>query len=259
MSIIYFLVALIATIAGSMAGLGGGVIIKPVLDFLGDYNVSTIGILSAFTVFSMAVVSIYKQLKYKFSINLLRTFAIGMGSICGGLIGEKGLNFILIIVPNEMTVKIVQSSMLILLLVFVLFYMNYKNRFKSYQVSNIFVSFLLGLLLGTLASFLGIGGGPINVAFLTLFFSMDAKEAAINSVLIILFSQSSKLFTVALGTGFSHYDLSMLYVMIPGGILGGLLGSRLNKLASNDQIIMLFNSVVVLVILLNIYNIFTFI
>ncbi len=42
MVLIYFLVALLSTICGSMAGLGGGVIIKPVLDFLGDYNIETI-------------------------------------------------------------------------------------------------------------------------------------------------------------------------------------------------------------------------
>lgn len=53
MVLIYFLVALLSTICGSMAGLGGGVIIKPVLDFLGDYNIETIGVLSACTIFSI--------------------------------------------------------------------------------------------------------------------------------------------------------------------------------------------------------------
>lgn len=51
MVLIYFLVALLSTICGSIDGLGGGVIIKPVLDFLGDYNIETIGVLSASTIF----------------------------------------------------------------------------------------------------------------------------------------------------------------------------------------------------------------
>ena len=51
MVLIYFLVALLSTICGSIDGLGGGVIIKPVLDFLGDYNIETIGVLSACTIF----------------------------------------------------------------------------------------------------------------------------------------------------------------------------------------------------------------
>ncbi|HLQ75126.1 MAG TPA: sulfite exporter TauE/SafE family protein, partial [Alloiococcus sp.] len=56
--LIYFAVGLIATIFGALAGLGGGVIIKPVLDLLGDYDVGTISVLSAATVFSMSVVSL---------------------------------------------------------------------------------------------------------------------------------------------------------------------------------------------------------
>lgn len=89
MFIIYFGVALLSTIAGSMAGLGGGVIIKPVLDFLGDYNISTIGLLSSFTVFSMAFVSIIKQIMYKSKIDIKNTGALAIGSVLGGLIGSK--------------------------------------------------------------------------------------------------------------------------------------------------------------------------
>ena len=95
MVLIYFLVALLSTICGSMAGLGGGVIIKPVLDFLGDYNIETIGVLSACTIFSMALVSVIKQLSYKSKIDIKNTGLLGIGSVIGGLLGQKLLTFIL--------------------------------------------------------------------------------------------------------------------------------------------------------------------
>ena len=52
--VIYFLLALFATTVGSLTGMGGGVIIKPLMDVLGDYDVQTIGITSSITVFSVS-------------------------------------------------------------------------------------------------------------------------------------------------------------------------------------------------------------
>lgn len=254
MSILYFLIALGATILGAMAGLGGGVIIKPVLDFLGNYDLSTIGVLSSVTVFSMAIVSIIKQIRYKFELEIKKTSLIGIGSILGGLLGEKLLKLILRIFDANL-ITIVQNTVLAILLILVFIYMNNKNRFKSYKVDNSFACIIIGLFLGLIASFLSIGGGPINVCVLTIFFSMTPKEAAVNSIITILFSQASKLTTIALSTGFLCFDLSMLPFMVCGGILGGLIGSKFNKLFSNSTILKVFNIVVLALILLNIYNI----
>ena len=46
-----------------------------------------------------------------------------------------------------------------------------------------------------MSSFLGIGGGPINLVVLFYFFSMETKTAAQNSLYIILFSQITSLLT----------------------------------------------------------------
>lgn len=256
MVLIYFLVALLSTICGSMAGLGGGVIIKPVLDFLGDYNIETIGVLSACTIFSMALVSVIKQLSYKSKIDIKNTGLLGIGSVIGGLLGQKLLTFILKIVQGRI-VSLVQSGILALLLIFVYIYMNNKEKFKSYKIDNFILSTIIGIFLGLIAAFLGIGGEPINVAFLTIFFSMEAKNAARDSVLIILFSQASKLLTIAFGTGFSGYDLSMLPYMIFGGVLGGFIGAKFNRIFSNEIILRVFNTITILIIGLNIYNFIT--
>ncbi len=37
--IIYFLLTLFATSVGSLTGMGGGVIIKPIMDVMGDFDV----------------------------------------------------------------------------------------------------------------------------------------------------------------------------------------------------------------------------
>jgi len=55
---LYFLVSLIATTVGSITGMGGGVIIKPILDFIGTYNAQTIGVISSITVLTMSIISV---------------------------------------------------------------------------------------------------------------------------------------------------------------------------------------------------------
>ena len=61
MPLILFLVCLAASGVGSIAGYGGGVIIKPVLDALHILPVSTISFLSGYTVLSMSIISLRRQ------------------------------------------------------------------------------------------------------------------------------------------------------------------------------------------------------
>jgi uncharacterized membrane protein YfcA len=113
---------------------------------------------------------------------------------------------------------------------------------------------LIGILLGSVASFLGIGGGPINLAILYLFFSMDSKKAALNSIYIIFFSQATNLlFTIASGNVPSFPPL-VLVLMILGGIGGGLIGSELRKKMNNRQVDILFSIVMVIIIGISTYN-----
>ncbi|WP_461206140.1 sulfite exporter TauE/SafE family protein [Clostridium sp. DL1XJH146] len=254
MFLVYFLIGFIATVVGSMAGLGGGVIIKPVLDALGHYDLATISVLSSFTVFSMAIVSTYKQFRNGVKFKGKTTLIISFGSILGGILGKSLFSNFLFVLQNESLAKTIQAVILALLMIFVFIYINLKEKLPKFDIHNSFFIFFIGFLLGTIASFLGIGGGPINVAILAIFFSMDTKEAAIHSILIILFSQASKLLTITFTTGFSFYNLEMLCFMVPGGIIGGLLGAKLNKKIDNKDILKVFNITLIVIILLNIWN-----
>ena len=255
MSLMYFTIAIGATIIGSASGLGGGIIIKPILDFLGHYNVVAIGILSCFTVFFMAVVSVIHQIKNKTKINFRRTGLIGVGAIVGGILGDKIMSLVLSLF-NETIVAATQSTILAVLFILIYIYMKNKERYKSYKVENSIACILIGVLLGTIASFLSIGGGPINVCVLTIFFSMNAKEAAVDAITVMLFSQGSKLATIVQAGTLHNVDYKILIFMIIGGILGGLIGSKLNNKLKAEQILKMFNSFLIILIILNIYNVF---
>ncbi len=249
--IIYAIVIFIATFLGACAGLGGGVIIKPVLDFIGAHDLATISFLSASAVFTMSVYSTIKQIRNKVKFDYAMILLISIGAIFGGNLGSSLFNMLLGIM-DEGLLKAMQAIMLAVLLIIVLVNMN--GSFKTYQIKNKPVMLIIGLILGALSSFLGIGGGPINVAVFVFFFSIDMKTATVYSIATILFSQGSKLFSIATSTGFGVFDLSLLFYTLPAAVLGGIVGTFVNKRSDEKVIRTIFNVTVAFLILLNIYN-----
>jgi len=67
--LIYSLIIFFATFLGAFVGLGGGVIIKPLLDLIGHDSIATVNFISAFAVFSMSISSTIKHIKAKTKID----------------------------------------------------------------------------------------------------------------------------------------------------------------------------------------------
>lgn len=252
---IYLIIALGATIIGSLSGLGGGVIIKPLLDLVSNESALTISVLSAFTVLAMAITSIIKHILNKSKINVKVGVLLSIGALIGGNVGSKIFDMVLNSFSNQEYLLIIQSLMLAALLVAVLIYMNKFSDKKTYLIENSLLIVLTGFSLGTISSFLGIGGGPINIVVLTLLFSMGAKEASVNSILLVLFSQLSKVITVTVSGKLAGLDLQLLWLMIPAGIIGGFIGAKLNHKLTAKNIISVFNGVLIFIIGVNIVNV----
>lgn len=252
---IYFLIAIGATTVGSLTGMGGGVIIKPVMDMIGGFDVQTIGVLSSLTVFSMSVVSIGKQMLARTKIPFNTAVPLAAGSVAGGLAGERMLKAIVNALQANESVTVVQNVVLSILILAVFVYMRNKSQVKSFRLHGILISALVGLFLGICSSFLGIGGGPINVALIILLFSFDTKTATVCSLITILFAQLSKLGSIALTTGFAAFDLRIAPVMIVGAIAGGFIGAGLSRRCREEAVEKAFNAVQLLVLAIAVVNI----
>ncbi|MDI9518170.1 MAG: sulfite exporter TauE/SafE family protein [Erysipelotrichaceae bacterium] len=252
--ILYTIIVLIATISGAIAGLGGGVIIKPLFDLIGYHDASTIGFYSSTAVFTMCLVSIYKQLKEKFKFNIKIVSAISVGSLVGGYIGESIFNTVTSNTQDNI-VKIIQAGLLGVTLILILIYTLNKEKIKQFKIDNLFIIFIVGFLLGSISVFLGIGGGPLNVATVMLLFSFDIKEASIYSIATIFFSQISKLGTVFLSGSFQNYDLSIIPFTSISAILGGYIGTLLNQKLDNKKIQNIYIFIIVVLIGISIFNI----
>lgn len=180
--------------------------------------------------------------------------SLAVGSVAGGRVGQSILELLTAGLPNHM-VTAMQNGALAFLILAVYLYIKNKSHIPSHHWNNLLLILLTGCFLGVCSSFLGIGGGPINVALIIYLFSVDTKTATVCSLVTILFTQISKLAAVALGMGFVIYDLSAAPVMVIGAIAGGLIGSSLSKRCSEAAVEQAFNGVQLLVLAIAIFNI----
>lgn len=257
--IVCFLVAFLACTIGKICGMGGGVIIKPVLDALGVANVSAINFISGSTVIGMTCWSVGKALIKKDSqIDLKVSTPLAIGAAIGGIVGKALFSKVSSLFASADIAGGVQASVLLVLTFGTLLYTIYKDKIKSYSVRNWVACIVIGFLLGMLGSFLGIGGGPFNMAVLYFFFSMTTKVAAQNSLYIILISQVAGMAKIFFSGSVPEVKPMLLIGMILFGVLGSEIGGRLNKKFKEDTVTKLFEGSMLLVILICSYNIIRF-
>ena len=258
MYLLYFFISLLATCFGGICGIGGGVVIKPVFDAVGTLTVSAVSFLSGCTVLSMAVINVLKSRKIKGVLDFKISTPLAVGSVFGGITGEALFDFIKLLFNNEKYVGAVQAGLLIFVTLGSLIYSLNSEKIKTKVVTSIFACVVIGMFLGTVSSFLGIGGGPINLTVLFFFFSMDTKKAAANSIYIIMFSQLSGLFESLILKNVPEIDLFILVLVISAGLLGGILGSEINKKLSAATVDKLFMGFMIFIVCINIFNVLKF-
>lgn len=250
--ILYFLIALLATIIGSLSGLGGGVIIKPALQALTGLDIFMINIVSSVSVFFMAISTLYKRNKddktlYKYQYRFLI-----LGSLFGGVIGSSLFQEFLILFADDDKVAFIQTLLLTILLVLVLLKNYYIDKLPVYE-SKLSL-FIIGLLLAIVATFLGIGGGPINVLVCMALLGMSLLNATYVSILIIFFAQFSNILIYIFTGAFIGVDIIPLLIFIPTSLVGGIIGGKLSQSLSEKTIHILFDSSIFELIALNLYN-----
>ncbi len=243
MAVTLFIIAICTSVIGSICGIGGGVLIKPILDVSGIMSVSAVSFLSGCTVLAMAVISVAKGLRGGMQINKKAAPALALGAALGGVAGKLIFNAIKQGAGNESLVGLVQSVVLALVTIATFVYMLQcrRGKIRTLRLENPAVSALIGLILGLISAFLGIGGGPINLAVLSYFYSMDTKTAAANSLLIILLSQLASLIQTLATASVPEFNTLYLFAMVAGGVFGGFLGQTVNKKLDEKQVGRLFD------------------
>ncbi len=232
--------------------MGGGVIIKPLLDLVGAHPLVQVNFFSSVAVFTMAIFSTYRQAKQGFSID--RRFAImtSAGAVIGGWLGNTTFDQLHLLLHNDGLLNQIQIALTVLTLIFALFYSLFPaihfNWRRNWQL------LIIGIFLGWISTLLGIGGGPINVALLMLCCSFPIREATIYSIVTILFSQLAKLAAVVFTGAALHFDLMALWFVIPAAAIGGTVGAFFSHTVRTEQIVLVYRFAIFGVIMINLYN-----
>ncbi|MDE5991064.1 MAG: TSUP family transporter, partial [Clostridia bacterium] len=142
-ALLYFFIALICTFAGAITGMGGGVVIKPVLDALGDFDSASIGALSSITVLAMSLTSFARQVGKKRQTSIFKLIILGISSAGGGVLGQ----YLFDLMTSGFSgayIKVIQNSILLFLVVLIFFYMLFRKKIKTLHLKNIFFYVLIG-------------------------------------------------------------------------------------------------------------------
>ena len=147
--ILVFAVCFLASLLGPLCGIGGGVIIKPVVDAMNVMSVSTVSFLSSMSVLIMSLSTLAQNAASGQSdIDARAMSPIAVSSAVGGVIGKMLFNRLGSVFPDAELVGAVQAAVLIVLAVLVLAYTLNKARIKGLKLENAWAQALIGFCAG---------------------------------------------------------------------------------------------------------------
>ena len=252
-----FLLAIIASLMGSMVGIGGGIVISPFLSYL-DYIPSQISSTSLMGVLSTSISSSISYYKKKLISNKIG-IVISFSSIPGAYIGV----FIS---------KIFSLSEFKLYFAFILIstslYLILKSRIKNYKLSSLDIDFdrrkwynvhsiklfllvTLCLFAGILSSSFGIGGGIIFVPALIILLGFNMNQAAATSQFALFFTSLSGLL-LYIYYGYPNYPMG--FSISIGSLIGGTLGSNLSSKISSNSLKKIFSIILIIISIKLLYD-----
>ncbi len=255
MAILALLLAFCASVIGGICGIGGGVIIKPVLDMIGFASVSVISFMSSCTVLSMSLYSVGRSISQKSrALEKGRSDVLAVSAALGGLLGNAIFQLIRSALRQDRLLGAAQALLLMVLVIGTLLYTLNKKKIVPRPVKSKSGCAVIGVLLGCASSFLGIGGGPFNLVVLHYFLGYESKQAVENSLYIILLSQIANLLLSLLTHAVPPFQPSALLLMIAGGVSGGIVGRAICRKLDNETVDKLFSILLLVIIALCVYN-----
>ncbi|ABX12944.1 sulfite exporter TauE/SafE family protein [Nitrosopumilus maritimus] len=225
-----------AGVLGSMIGLGGGVIVVPVLTFLG-FPPTAAASNSLFAALSNAVASTMsysKQKRIEYSLGL----KLGLLSVPGTILGA--------IVSSDVGSDIFKALFGFVLIASAAYiFLRKKIESKEKKISLQMMIFAIGasFFAGIISSFFGIGGGIVFVPLMVVGMGMTMKKAAPTSQMILLFASSSGVIVHSL---LGHPDFLQSGLLAIGSFIGGLVGARLS-IDIKERSLQILVSVVILI------------
>lgn len=232
-------------IIGSLIGVGGGIVMTPLLTYMG-FSPAVIASSSLIAVFATSISSTLTYIRKKY-INYWLGLKLALPAIPGSIIGGFLSNFI-----SLEYFKIYFA----ILLTAVGLYIFFKNKIINKTLDRIPKPFFYLILIsgtfgaGVISSFFGIGGGIIFVPILIIIYKLKMINASPTAQFTLLISTITGLLTHII---LEHPDYSYGIALAFGAFFGAQLGSRsihlineniLSKIFSFSLIIIAINLII---------------
>ncbi len=231
------LTGFLATSLGGVIGIGGGVIMMPIMTTFLHIPPLQATLYSLSAIFIMSIISNYRYFK-KSKPNYKAWFFIVLLAIPGEIVGAE------IIAPSLTPATFNIIFLFLLLIIAVLMF--FRNRLKLKW--PLFLSSILGLVVGLASGSLGIGGGILLVPGLLIFFNFKAKKAASTAMFVKFFTALTGAATLLSHPGMT-YHWYYLIAIIGGAVLGSLIGSWIH-LKVKDRHVTLILWIVILALII---------
>ena len=223
-----FVIGIAAGIVGSLLGLGGGIIISPILTLTGSLpsQVASTSLLAVASTGASSTLSYSIKKKIRYSIGIkIAAFAVPF-SVIGALVSSS-LN------PDEFKLyfAILLISTSLYLLVRKPINENRRNQENRGRLISNTLLYGGSSAAGLISSLFGIGGGIIFVPILVIIYKLKMINASPTAQFILLISTITGLLTHII---LEHPEYSYGIALALGAFLGAQLGSRTIHLISDN-------------------------
>lgn len=220
-------------ILGSLIGVGGGIVMTPVLTYMG-FSPAVIASSSLIAVFATSISSTITYIRKKY-INYWLGLQLALPAIPGSIIGGFFSNFI-----SLEYFKIYFAILLTAVGLYIFFKNKIINKTLDRTQKPLFYLILISGTFGAgiISSFFGIGGGIIFVPILVIIYKLKMINASPTAQFTLLISTITGLLTHII---LEHPDYSYGIALAFGAFFGAQLGSRSIHLVNENILSKIFS------------------
>jgi len=224
--------ALIGVLVGSIAGffgVGGGMLLVPILMTIGFDIKSAISVSVVQMVFSSVYGSYLNYRRGKLHLN--EGIWVGVGGLLGGVLGAR--------LTDTLPKQVLEYVFLALILFAIVRIMTSKTAHIDQEEGSFspLVLFVIGVVIGIIAMMLGVGGSVMLTPILVGFLHFPTKKASTAGLFFVVFSSTAGLIYKLFAGTFHTVSLSTSEILSVAfaAIIGVILGIKLKEIVSDSH------------------------
>jgi len=235
------LIGLIGGFLSGLLGLGGGVIMLPLLSFIGGVPLKLATGTDLVHVFIASATGVFSHYRSG-NVDLKAGALLGLAGVAGGFAGS-----FLSVHLSTYNLQIIYLLVVLLAITILLIPLKLENKDHKKGNFNKALGIVIGIGGGSLAGLLGIGGGFIMIPLVIYLLGIPLRVTIGTSLLIILISSMG---TIAAKFKVGHIHLTITLFVVSGSVIGALLGAHVSRKTHIRFLRMILFSVLVLILIM---------